>query len=235
MRGSRCAFSTAAALHRIFVAPIESSSLRCQNQTRLRRALKLHPITLQSRSYASSPKNKQHQRRLPRDEEIAFRTIYVVSEDNKLSEPVSTSTILSSLDRRTETLVMVSLASDEQSFPICKIQNKKALREAEKSRSKKKDNPSATVKTIELNWAIDAHDLKHRLERVKDFLVKGWRVDIVMAGKKGGRKATPEEAQSCLAAVREAIAEVDGAKEWKSINGTVGGLVTVYAEGREQR
>jgi translation initiation factor IF-3 len=130
---------------------------------------------------------------------------------------------------------MVSLAPDEQSFPICKIQNKRNLREAEKARSKKKDSPSATVKTIELNWAIDAHDLKHRLERVKDFLVKGWRVDIIMAGKKRGRKATPEEAQSCLAAVREAIAEVEGAKEWKSMNGTVGGLVTVYAEGREQK
>src|SRR6266487_2701616 len=146
MRSSRCAFSTAAALHRIFIAPIERPCLRSQRQTRFTRASKLHPIALQSRSYASLAKNKQQQRRLPRDEEIISRTIYIVSEDNKLSEPLSTSNILSSLNRKTETLVMVSLPPDEQSFPICKIQNKKDLREAERARLKKKDSPSATVK-----------------------------------------------------------------------------------------
>ena len=235
MRSSRCAFSTAAVLHRIFIAPIERPVLHTQNRARFTEAPKLLPIGLQSRSYALPAKSKQQQRRLPRDEEITYNTIYIVSEGNKLSEPRSTSHVLASLDRKTETLVMVSLPPDEQSHPICKIQNKKDLREAEKARTKKKDNPSATVKTIELNWAIDAHDLKHRLEKVKDFLSRGWRVDIIMAGKKGGRKATPQEAQNCLAAVREAITQVEGAKEWKSMNGAVGGMATVYAEGKEQK
>jgi translation initiation factor IF-3 len=127
---------------------------------------------------------------------------------------------------------MVALPDDAHSYPVCKIQDKRLLREAEKARSKKKEAPSATVKTIELNWAIDRNDLKHRLDRVKEFLAKGWRVDVVMAGKKKGRKATPEEAENLVRSVKGVLVEVDGAKEWKAMDGKVGGLATIYAEGK---
>jgi translation initiation factor IF-3 len=123
--------------------------------------------------------------------------------------------------------------SDEPSYPICKIQSKAALREAERARSKKKEIPSSIVKTIELNWAIDPHDLKHRLDRVKDFLSKGWRVDIIMAGKKKGRKATPEEARVLVERVKEAVTEVEGSKEWKAMDGKLGATATIFAEGKQ--
>jgi translation initiation factor IF-3 len=164
--------------------------------------------------------------------------VRIVSEDNKLSPPQYTSSVLNSLDRQNETLVMVAMADsnpDSDSgmtpYPICRIQSKKALREAEKTRQKKKELPSATVKTIELNWAIDSHDLQHRLQRVKDFLSKGWRVDVVMARKKRGRKATPEEMKTLMEKVREAMKEVKGSKEWRDMEGNLGAVATIYLVG----
>jgi len=223
MRSSRCAFSAAVALHRVFVAPIERSALHLPPQKFLTRAPKLL-FNIQRRSYALPL------HRLPRDGDIRAEYIYIVSEDNKLSEPQPTSRILASLDRDKETLVMVALPTDEQSYPICKILSKQILRENEKSRTKKKD--TAILKTIELNWAIDPHDMKHRLERIKEFLTKGWRVDIVMAGKKKGRRATPEEAYSLVGAIRDAITQVEGSKEWKKMEGKVGAVATIFAEGK---
>jgi translation initiation factor IF-3 len=163
--------------------------------------------------------------------------VRIVSEGNKLSPPQYTSSVLNSIDRRYETLVMVAAASfhpdsDETAYPICKIQSKKALREAEKARSKKKELPSATVKTIELNWAIDPHDLQHRLQRIKEFLSKGWRVDIIMAGKKRGRKATLEEMKAVVEKIREATKEVEGSKEWRDMDGNFGAAATIYLVGK---
>jgi translation initiation factor IF-3 len=223
-------------LYRVFVEPIGLSSQRICRQILPTRTPTLQQPAPSYRSYASLARNQpQQQRRTPRDEEITYDTVRIVSEDKKLSEPQSRSSILSSLDRKTQTLVLVALPSTAQAYPICRIENKKQLREAEKARSKKKDAPSATVKTIELNWAIDAHDLKHRMQRLQEFLGKGWRVEIIMAGKKRGRQATPEEATNCLSAVKEAIVGVDGAKEWKTMNGRVGAVATIYAEGKEQK
>jgi translation initiation factor IF-3 len=236
MRSSRCAFSTAAALHRVFIAPIEHSHVLPARQLPAASAPKLHNASIRQASSASLPTVK---RRLPRDDEIQDYMVRIVSEDNKLSPPQYTSSILNSMDRKNETLIMVAMGNSDPdsdsgtiSYPICRVQSKKALREAEKARQKKKELPSATLKTIELNWAIDPHDLQHRLQRVKDFLSKGWRVDVVMAGKKRGRKATPDEAKLLVEKVREAMKEVNGSKEWRDMEGSLGATATIYLVGK---
>lgn len=236
MRNSRCAFSTAAALHRVFIVPIEHSCVRRIPNIPAAPAPKQHLARVQQRNYASLPTAKQ---RLPNDDEIPYSMVRMVSDDNKLSAPQYTSAVLRSIDRKTESLVMVALPSppnpesDEPSYPICKILSKQALREAQKARNKMKEAPSATLKTIELNWAIDPNDLRHRLERVKEFLSKGWRVDVIMAGKRKGRKATAEEAEALVKKVREALQEVEGSKEWKAMEGRVGGAATIFLEGNQ--
>lgn len=120
-------------------------------------------------------------------------------------------------------------------IPVCKIINKAAEQKAVKAMKKKPANPSQTVKTLELNWAIDPHDLGHRLKRMQEFLEKGYRVDVVLIGKRKKRKATPEEAAETLRRIREGAEEVEGAKEWKAMEGKVGGLVTVYLEGKAKK
>jgi translation initiation factor IF-3 len=234
MRSSRCAFSTAAALHHIFIAPIEHARALPICHFAITRAPKLHHASIRHISSTSLPTAK---RRLPRDDEIKDYMVRIVSEGNKLSPPQYTSSVLNSLDRQNETLVMVAMPdpdpdTNEASYPICRVQSKKVLREAEKARAKKKELPSATLKTIELNWAIDPHDLQHRLQRVKDFLSKGWRVDVVMAGKKRGRKATPEEMKAVVEKIRETTKEVEGSKEWRDMEGSLGAAATIYLVGK---
>jgi translation initiation factor IF-3 len=170
-------------------------------------------------------------RRLPRDDEIKSWSVSLVSEEGKLNEPRSTADILSSIDRKTHSLVVV-VPGEPGVPPICKIMNKQAMREAEKAKTKASKNPGATIKTIELNWAIDGNDLGHRLNKVKEFLSKGFKVEVALAEKRKGRKATEEEAEGLLRKIREAVKEVDGAKETKPMEGKLLKPATLYAEGK---
>lgn len=157
--------------------------------------------------------------------------VRVVGEDGKLKEPQQTVDVLNSIDRSQESLVVVVDPGGNESTPICKIINKKAARQAEKARKAVK-NPGATVKTIELNWAIDMNDLGHRLNKMKEFLSKGNKVELVLASKRKGRKATPEEANIVLEKIRAALAEVDGAKESKAMEGKILGHAVLFMQGK---
>jgi translation initiation factor IF-3 len=121
--------------------------------------------------------------------------------------------------------------------PICKIVDKKVLREQEQVARKpvKSKAPSATIKQLELNWAIDPNDLNHRLNKMVEFLRKGWRVEVLLAPKKRGRRASPEEAEELLDKIREKAREVPGAKEIKALEGKIGATVSLNFEGKLQK
>jgi translation initiation factor IF-3 len=88
------------------------------------------------------------------------------------------------------------------------------------------------IKTIELNWAIDANDLGHRLAKMKEFLEKGSKVEVILAPKRRGRKATPEESRAVVDRIMAAVGEVDGAKEAKMMAGNLGAQCTIFLEGK---
>ncbi len=258
MKTAKCAFNAAVALQRVFVRPIEHSSLL---QLRSLQIQPLSPFPTKSRSifqrnYAfftapASPQTEGVKWSLPRDEEIISRYIHVVDENGKLTEPLLTSKVRTSINRKTHTLVTVAMPppvrhddddgeevwedDGQPRIPICRILSKQALREHEKAAQKQKRDPSKLVKTLELNWAIDGHDLGHRLDRLKDFLSKGHRVEVVMASKKKGRKATMEEAGALLKRIRAAIKEVDGAREWKPMDGRELSQATMYIERKSEQ
>ncbi|KAE9370347.1 hypothetical protein N431DRAFT_426723 [Stipitochalara longipes BDJ] len=241
MKSSRCAFSTAAALHRVFIAPIEHlPSRQPQFQFTRRTIFSTSTSTLQSRAraprhllphqqkcYASSAAVKS---RLPRDDEIKAWSITVVGEDGKLQDPRPTLDVLDSIDRKKDSLVVV-VPGEPGVPPICKIMNKEAMRAAEKAKLKSARG-SVTEKTIELNWAIDGNDLNHRMMKMKGFLQKGYRVEVVLGAKRRGRKATAEEAEELIARVRAAVAEVEGTKESKPMDGKLLGVLTLQFEGK---
>jgi translation initiation factor IF-3 len=256
MRNPRCAFSAAAALHRVFILPA-ARPLISQFRPQLR------PSTLTKSTTSTLFQHRGYASVLPRDEQIAkhnFPYVHLVDETGKLSTPQRVADILASLDRKTQSLHTVALPpprlrsrweqppeavptpdSEEgpvraaPEIPVCKIINKEIVRKAAKSLKKKPANPSQTVKTLELNWAIDPHDLGHRLRRMQEFLEKGYRVDVLLVGKRKKRKASPEEAAETLRRIREEAEGVEGAKEWKAMEGKVGGQVTVYLEGKPKK
>lgn len=242
--------SASQALHNVFVLPALSKSLP-------QRRIAQHTISGQHtrpllRSFHQSSihnaKTRAAEERTQKwNEEITARMIQLVdSETNKLlddGQPRTKWDILNTIDTKTHRLVQLSPdePGNRNFIPVCKIVSKKESYEAELRRKKQaKDQKRANkivsemgAKTLELNWAIDQnHDLLHRIEKMKAFLSEGRRVEIVLASKKGGRKATREECEGVLNKIRQAAGEIEGVKESKEFSGKLGGFGTMSFQGR---
>ncbi|KAK6585015.1 hypothetical protein PZA11_003239 [Diplocarpon coronariae] len=222
MRSSRFISSTARALHKTFISPLE----HCQISIVLARRPTPIPLSLrpyQQQRHASNKSDSKsitaEKSRLPRDDEIKDRFIILVDAEGRMTNPRHTHSVLATLDRKINTLTVVAPA-EENVPPICKILNKQAMREAEKARLKAAKSSGVTTKTMELNWAIEKGDLTHRMGKLKRWLEKGWRVEVVLAGKKRARKATEDEAKGLLAVIRGVLGEVGG-KENKPMEGNL--------------
>ena len=199
--------------------------------------------------YSPNNAKEEHVRpdRPPRDEEIKANRIYLVNpETGKLSEPVS---LLDVLDTRlkdekgrpTQFLQEVAPASPEEDrpYPICKMFDKKYVREVETAKQKAKKETKQQTKQLEISWTVSDNDLSYRLVRLKEFLEKGWKVELVFGAKRKGwmgrRKATPEDIERVLGRINSAVGEVEGAKEWKPMQGVVGEQAILSYEGKAKK
>lgn len=220
MRPPRCLSSTltASALHRVFVAPID---------------LQFHPHQLQLRHHAGAALTKPEKSRLPRNDEITAYSITLVLPDGTLSDLRPTSSVLASLNPKTHILSTV-VDGSPGTPPICKILNKASLYAAEKAQKQKRKDNKVVSKSLEMNWAIDKGDLGTKMGRLAEWLGKGWRVEVVLAKKRKGRVAEGGEARGVVEAVR-GVVEGNGGREWKPIEGSVGGMMTIYCEGKRRK
>ena len=162
------------------------------------------------------------------DEKIRAKLIQVVDEDGSLEAPKSVRYVLQTFDRLESFLVQMAPETAEKPA-VCKIISKKKLREQKHAKEKAARVQKKSTKQIELNWTIDPHDLSHRLKQLETFLSKGQKVELVMARKKGKRRATPEEARGLVATVREKALEMD-AGEYKAMHGKAPDMVTMFVE-----
>lgn len=251
---TRHATTAAQALYHVFVAPALS-------KTQPQHILTSSPIRISShhhqlRSFSHHPsrhaKTRAPEQRTQKwDNEIASPLIYLVDpttnqirdpETGALPDPITRFDALNSLDPKTHRLIQLS--PDEPSnpdfIPVCKIVGKKETYDAEKrkSRAAKEAKKVAAktsemgMKTVELNWAIDRNDLGHRLEKMKGFLMEGRRVEVVLASKKRGRKASLEECERVLERLRDCVGSVEGARETEGMQGKIGGFATLVLMGR---
>ncbi|KAK4631623.1 hypothetical protein CLAFUW4_03155 [Fulvia fulva] len=186
--------------------------------------------------------------------EITHRHIYLVDQTTGRLEGVDPETgegeptlyktwdIMNDMDDKTHRLVQMSPDEpDNYDFiPVCKIVSKKEDYDRQKKRKKQEKQKQKVqaitsheaMKTVELNWAIDKNDLGHRLGKIKGFLDEGRRVEVVLASKKQGRKASKEECEEVLKMVQGVVAKVDGAKEKEALQGKLGGFATLVLQGR---
>ncbi|KAK7456152.1 hypothetical protein CaCOL14_004194 [Colletotrichum acutatum] len=260
MRITRCLYNSRTALHRVFVSPfenVESISRRSALLSPVPRALPTilsPPLQGFARHAALIPRFKKKKPspsgqvsggdaaakpgQLPQDRAISDREVMVVDENNKLTGPHNTRTFLRSLDPETQSLRMVSRppprpAPGQPPFAICRIVDKVAEKEKERALQKaKKDNARrlARVKELELNWAIAPHDMGHKMKQMKTFLEKGYKVEVIFAKKKNSRIATLEEAGALVQQVRDAVAEVAGAREYKEAEGQPRKVMRLHLE-----
>jgi translation initiation factor IF-3 len=178
-----------------------------------------HPHVLRS-SFTSSARHladsKHGHKRNLRNENIPFATVVAVDpETGRLREPCSLTDILSTINRRTHFIELVSTPSGLGSpNPIVKIINSKELREKEKARKLARPKSMMQEKEIQLSWGVAEGDLAHKLEKVRKELERGHRVSLVYARKRGTPLPSPGEMERRLQETVDALADVG--REWKA-------------------
>ena len=187
---------------------------------------------------------------LPRDEDIRRVSDHVVlrREDGQLTEPRPLSAVLTEAQIRDQTVVTIVVPRPGQTkgsrYPICVVLDRASYEEAEARRAAEERERAVGerrarkgMKELEINWAIDNHDLEHKMRKFREFLGKGLRVDVLLLRRprKKGRQATQEEVQETLRKVREVAESVAGTREYKGASGVIGERYQLYFEGPQQR
>ncbi|KAK2745265.1 hypothetical protein FQN57_003960 [Myotisia sp. PD_48] len=141
------------------------------------------------------------------DEFIPSRSVCVVQEDGKLGEAELLRQVLFRIDRKQSCLLQVRPKTEDR-HPVCKIVTRESVMAPKDEPKALKKPASISTKQIELNWAIDPHDLLYRLGQLESFLDKGKRVQLILTRKPKKRKATPEEAEKLVKAVESKMDEI---------------------------
>lgn len=120
----------------------------------------------------------------------------------------------SSSSYRIKTRYEVELVKNDP-FPIVAIINSKAEFE-KKKRTQEKTKASSVhnvTKEIQLTWSSSAADVENRLEKMKDDLQKGYKVDLAISPKKHVPPPRREEMQE---RIQELVSQLAGfAREWR--------------------
>ncbi|KAL9095347.1 MAG: hypothetical protein Q9165_002218 [Trypethelium subeluteriae] len=225
------------ALYRVLVRPLSPHHSQSPVKLPITGSRPSYPrIYRQCRPYAKY--RPPVQRSQPYNEKIQSQYIHLVDPDGKLGSAITLFDALHGFNRGTHDLVQVSqtLAAESGASrsnpptPICKVISKDELRASERAKAKPKKSPDQSLKELEINWAIDRHDLQHRLKRLGEFLDQGRRVEILLARKKSGRQATKEEVEDLVNSLREKCREAGG-KEWKPMEGKMGLMAKLHFDG----
>ncbi|KAL8652134.1 MAG: hypothetical protein Q9210_002863 [Variospora velana] len=250
---------TAEVLRRVFFPP-----LKLLATTRSQRILPRHllPNSQCRNAYYLSTLNAKRPQQLqgsgpPRDEAIAEREVQIVDPNGggPLQPLRSLRDALASIDRSLYFLVQVGEKihpryadlpgpqdgerDSRPRIPVCKIVSKASFRKAEAEKSRPRKDPAAAVKEVEINWSISQNDLNHRLKRLKEFLEQGRRVEVALGKRRrkgwmNKKDVTDEEADGMLKQIRLAVEEVDGAREWKEMEGQVRSTLVMYFEAKKE-
>ena len=159
----------------------------------------------------------------------------LVDSDNKIQPPEPMRDLLARIDRSVEHIRKVS-DGPEEGIPVVKVVTRESLVAMVRSKevvAKRKD-VAELAKQVELNWAVSENDLGYRLKKITEFLSEGKRVEVMIAPKKRGRRASPEEMENVMERIKETGEAVEGAKIWKDMTGTPGKIVELYYMGRDE-
>jgi translation initiation factor IF-3 len=185
------------------------------------------------RSFAdnNTPPISQQKSGTIKDEEIHADFIQIVNENGNLDPPVRTADALRSLQRDRYSLVQVSPGGAGRPT-VCKILSREMLREQQRTKEKALRVKKTLTKQIELNWAIDPHDLSHRLKSLSEFIERGRKVEVILTRKKRKRPPTGVEVRNVMDTVMKAI---DGANamQIKPMEGQPGKHVLITVKKKE--
>jgi len=226
--------ATSRALYRVFICPSLPSKSTGPTANILARPTARRSIYKYAKPVKATPAadrlaDPDH----PVDEAIASPYIHFIDANGTINRHRSLSKVLTTFDRSTLRLRQVALDPDD-TLPICKLTTIDAIRAELRAKEKPKRGLADSTKQVELNWAADPNDVEHRVRKLQEFLREGRRVEVLLAPKpkKQGRRASPEEIVELLRTLRDAVREVEGAEEWKEMDGVVGTQCVLYLRPR---
>ena len=241
MKVTQCAFNSAVALRRVFI----NNALATQRSGQLVLPRVLLPslaepqprraFTIQSPLFS-----KEQPGRLIRDLHIKSPFVHVRDpETGQLSGPTSPQDILRTLNTKEFSLVVVAdpetqnFGPNGPKYPICNIVDRKAERENRHQAVLAERHKKEVDKEIEINWGIAEHDLQLKMRRLRQFLDKGYKVQLTLMRKmkRGKKLATIDECKVLLNTVEEAINQLPGVKDAKPRDGQVGRIWRATLQG----
>ncbi|KAF2278762.1 uncharacterized protein EI97DRAFT_431011 [Westerdykella ornata] len=246
--------STSRALYRVFIAPtLHQSPPSCilsiiRPHLHPRTATLSQPLTVTRSKHYKKKDTERHALtdHYVLDNAIQASHINLVDANGVFHAYMPFDEARRSYNRTTHYLMQVSPGevdifgrSDPENPPVCKVVSKIDLRlQHEKKleierREARGVGKGPAPKSLELNWAIAPGDLGHRLEKMKQFLREGRKVEVLLGPKRRGRVASEKECSDVLKRVREALAECKGSTEAKEPQGVVGGVMTLVFEGKK--
>ena len=180
-----------------------------------------------------------------RDENIKAFRVHIAQPDNTIGEPIPLVDALNARlrdekGRFTQYLRVVREPDARIVYPLCRYYDKQLERDKELARKKSAKSTKTEQKQLEINWTVGDNDLGHRMGRLKEFLGKGWRVEVIIGStrKRGwGGKRTDNQAlaESLVAKIRNAALEVEGSKQRTEMKGKLGEEVSLSFEGPHRR
>jgi translation initiation factor IF-3 len=237
--------STSRALYRVFIVPTLTTTFRPIPST-LTRLDAFPKITVRGKAYKKPAVRHALSDHFTYDSAITCPRINYIDEKGVFHGNVTLHQV--SYNRVTHHLLQLtaekfdefgSLSLAPEDLPTCKVISKMDLRAQHQKKLDLERRQASGLgtgpagKNLELNWAIAGGDLNHRLEKMKEFLKEGRKVEILFGVKRRGKVATQEECEGLVEKVREAVAECKGAGQIKEPEGVMGGVMTMFFQGRK--
>lgn len=151
-------------------------------------------------------------RRLVNDK-IPFKVVRLADPESGSLHPLAPlETIFNSIDRKTHHIELVADAPD----PVVKIVDTKQARDKYKEMKKRAQAAARAQvrKEIQLTWGVAEGDLAHKLEKARQELVAGKKVDLIFASRKGQVVPTKQMMDTRLKSVLDTLTNVG--KEYRS-------------------
>lgn len=180
-----------------------------------------------------------------RDEKIRSYKVIIAKESGGLGDEVLLRDALEALkvDERGKPIQYLRQVRPPDAhipYPVCKYYDKQLERDKESARKKAARTFKTESKQLEINWTVGDNDLSHRMGRLKEFLEKGARVEVIIgSSRKRGwmnkRTDDTDVAGRLVEKIRAAVTGVQGAKERAEITGKLGEEIRLSFEGPKRK
>ncbi|KAL0575356.1 hypothetical protein V5O48_006607 [Marasmius crinis-equi] len=174
--------------------------------------------------------NEEKSTEKPKNRKIPFETVMFVNPEGGGLVETTMTKILADMDDKN---YFAELQSTEP-FPVVKLINKEEARQF-RQKAKEALKKGKLSKEFQLTWSMAEGDLARKLNRVRETLAKGGRVDLVFApkpGQKGGGLPFAEMKERMQKTVEDLS---DTGTEWKPRQFRSGSIAAAFLQGNEKK